>query len=135
MDNTTKRVADALGKSIGSTIAEGMPEERRREWADVCSKILRQQAVVTAGSTASRSATRDATFDRAKGEILWFNDQKGFGFIASPDLDDDAYFHISEWEFDKRRPGDGDIVYFQPQQQDQGLAATNVHLSQGGDSQ
>lgn len=47
-----------------------------------------------------------------KGELVRWNEGKGFGFISSKELNKDIFIHISSLKRMKRRPIVGDIIYF-----------------------
>lgn len=125
--NYAEQAADALGASIGSTISDGMPESRQRDWVDHAQEHLRENLEeLPAGVASGRSVSRSKKTDRMKGRIDWFNDDKGFGFIEAPNMEGDAFFHVSEWKEDDRRPQNGDLVFFRPEEEEEGLAAKNV---------
>ncbi|OEF07614.1 cold shock domain-containing protein [Vibrio genomosp. F10] len=48
-----------------------------------------------------------------QGEIVRWNDDRGFGFISSKDSKKDVFAHISQFEKGYRRPKVGDSVLFQ----------------------
>jgi cold shock CspA family protein len=48
-----------------------------------------------------------------KGQILQWNDDKGFGFIVSEDGDERVFFHISAVNTRSRRPQVSDIVLYE----------------------
>ena len=63
----------------------------------------------------------------AKGEVKWFNNSKGWGFIIPENGDNDIFVHFSSI------PGTGyktlvpgQIVNYDAKQGDKGLHATNV---------
>jgi CspA family cold shock protein len=58
--------------------------------------------------------------------VKWFNEEKGFGFIAQ-EKGDDVFVHFSSIEGDGFRTlADGDRVEFDVKQGPKGLSATNV---------
>jgi cold shock protein len=66
---------------------------------------------------------------RITGRVKWFNEDKGYGFIARDDGGDDVFLHFSALNM----PGfktiaDDTAVEFDVEQNERGLAATNVEL-------
>ena len=67
----------------------------------------------------------------AKGEVKWFNNTKGWGFILSGDTGEDIFVHFSAINgsgYKTLTPGQ--IVDFDLQKGDRGLHAINVHVSE-----
>ena len=65
----------------------------------------------------------------AQGTVKWFNDQKGYGFIAQEDGGDDVFVHysgIEESGFKSLKEGQN--VAFEVSQGQKGPAATNVKI-------
>jgi CspA family cold shock protein len=61
------------------------------------------------------------------GVVKWFNPDKGYGFIARPDGDEDVFVHYSAIQADGYRSLDeGQMVEFDVTQGPKGLQATNV---------
>ena len=64
---------------------------------------------------------------RTTGTVKWFNDQKGFGFIAREDGQKDCFVHQSAIQGDGFRSlAEGDRVEFDVVQGQKGPAAENV---------
>ena len=62
-----------------------------------------------------------------QGTVKWFNDAKGFGFIAQQDGGDDVFVHYSVIQGDGFKTlTEGQSVNFEYQQGPKGLHATNV---------
>jgi CspA family cold shock protein len=62
----------------------------------------------------------------ARGTVKWFNDAKGYGFIARSS-GDDVFVHFSSIQGDGFRTlAEGDEVEFELQETDRGLQAANV---------
>ncbi len=62
----------------------------------------------------------------ARGTVKWFNDAKGYGFIARSS-GDDVFVHFSSIQGEGFRTlAEGDEVEFELQETDRGLQAANV---------
>jgi CspA family cold shock protein len=67
----------------------------------------------------------------ATGKVKWFNDQKGFGFIASDRPDKDVFVHHSVIEGQGFRTlEDGETVEYEAEDSPKGLKATKVRRIQ-----
>ena len=63
----------------------------------------------------------------ATGTVKWFNDSKGFGFIAPEDGSNDVFVHFSAIQGDGFRTlKEGQAVTFDVEDGPKGLQATNV---------
>ncbi len=61
------------------------------------------------------------------GTVKWFNEKKGFGFIAPDDSDDDLFVHHSEIKTNGYATlSEGQKVEFEAGQGKKGPCATNV---------
>jgi cold shock protein len=61
-----------------------------------------------------------------KGKVKWFNDDKGYGFIAS-DAGGDIFVHFSAVQMSGRKTlAEGDDVEFDVEKSDKGPKAANV---------
>jgi len=64
---------------------------------------------------------------RTTGQVKWFNDQKGFGFITPDGGERDCFVHHSAIQMQGFRTlAEGDRVEFEIVQGDKGPAAQNV---------
>ena len=63
----------------------------------------------------------------SEGKIKWFNDQKGFGFIADDHGGADVFVHYSIVEMDGFKSlKEGQTVQYEAEKSDKGLKATKV---------
>jgi CspA family cold shock protein len=73
------------------------------------------------------------TMDKETGVVKWFNDRKGYGFIAREGKDD-IFVHYSDIAGDGFRTlNEGDRVEFTVKQGQKGLAAGDVTRMQSGE--
>tara|TARA_B000000477_G_C5883075_1_gene138802 strand:- start:183 stop:395 length:213 start_codon:yes stop_codon:yes gene_type:complete len=62
-----------------------------------------------------------------KGTVKWFDDKKGFGFIAPKNGDKDLFVHMNEIRMDGFKTlKEGQEVDFEEGSSDKGPCATNV---------
>ena len=63
----------------------------------------------------------------ATGKVKWFNDQKGFGFIAAENTGKDVFVHHSVIEGDGYKTlTDGESVEYEAEDSSKGMKATRV---------
>lgn len=63
----------------------------------------------------------------ALGHVKWFNSNKGYGFIVSPDIEGEIFVHFSAIVMDGyRNLNEADRVSFELERTDKGLTAKNV---------
>tara|TARA_A100001037_G_scaffold296164_1_gene316296 strand:+ start:863 stop:1129 length:267 start_codon:yes stop_codon:yes gene_type:complete len=68
--------------------------------------------------------------DMATGQVKWFNNAKGYGFILPDDGGDDLFAHYSSIEMDGYKTlKSGQLVEFELVEGDKGFHATNIRLS------
>jgi CspA family cold shock protein len=62
-----------------------------------------------------------------RGKVKWFNDQKGYGFIAKEDGSGDVFVHFSTIQSEGFKTlAEGDNVEFDVVESDKGPKASNV---------
>ena len=67
----------------------------------------------------------------ATGTVKWFNNAKGYGFIAPQEGGDDVFVHFSAIKSDGYRTlNEGQNVSYEVEQGPKGLQATDVTTSQ-----
>lgn len=67
----------------------------------------------------------------ATGTVKWFNNAKGYGFIAPQEGGDDVFVHFSAIKSDGYRTlNEGQSVSYEVEQGPKGLQATDVITSQ-----
>lgn len=65
----------------------------------------------------------------ATGKVKWYNADKGYGFITTPD-GQDVFVHVKQLRVKApRRLNAGDEVKFVPAEGDRGPVATNVRVT------
>jgi CspA family cold shock protein len=63
----------------------------------------------------------------ATGKVKWFNDQKGFGFIAAEETGKDVFVHHTVIEGQGYKTlADGETVEYEAESSSKGLKATRV---------
>lgn len=63
---------------------------------------------------------------KIKGQVKWFNESKGFGFITPADGSKDVFVHFSAIEVTASKPAEGQNVEFEIQDGQKGPSAVNV---------
>lgn len=79
-------------------------------------------------STSAKQA-KSSGVGTCKGTVKWFNDQKGFGFIAEEDGEDVFVHHTAIQCNGFRSLKEGEIVTFDKTRTDKGWQASNVQKS------
>lgn len=63
------------------------------------------------------------------GEIVYWNDAKGFGFIETVKDEPNIFFHVSNFAYEQRRPNKGDKVAFLLEKNKDKIQASRIVLS------
>lgn len=63
---------------------------------------------------------------KIKGQVKWFNESKGFGFITPADGSKDVFVHFSAIGVTASKPAEGQNVEFEIQDGQKGPSAVNV---------
>jgi cold shock protein len=67
----------------------------------------------------------------SKGKVKYFNESRGWGFIASSETEQDVYVHYTAINMDGYKTlREGQEVLYDMTQTDKGLSANNVTLAQ-----
>ncbi len=67
----------------------------------------------------------------SKGKVKYFNELRGWGFIASSETEQDVYVHYTSINMDGYKTlREGQEVLYDMTQTDKGLSANNVTLAQ-----
>ena len=61
-----------------------------------------------------------------QGRIIKWDDEKGFGFIQSPEINENIFVHASSFVDKRIRPAIGDDIAFEVKRTDKGLQAKKV---------
>lgn len=72
----------------------------------------------------STNPPQDSTIYR--GKIVYWNDQKGYGFIKIPKIENNIFFHISAYAYEKRRPQKDRTVSFLLQKNQNKIQALRI---------
>lgn len=59
-----------------------------------------------------------------KGEVKFFHDEKGYGFIETEDTEDDVFFHVNDLDIEEIE--EETEVEFDTEEGDQGPKAVNL---------
>lgn len=63
-----------------------------------------------------------------RGQLTKWDSTKGFGFIKSPDLNNDTFIHISALKHMNRKPKQSDFIHFDIEQHKGKTRATNARI-------
>ena len=63
-----------------------------------------------------------------RGQLIKWNEDKGFGFIKTPKLTSDTFIHISELKHMSRKPKQGDFIYFDVETHEGKTRATSARI-------
>ncbi|WP_394621986.1 cold shock domain-containing protein [Lentzea sp. JNUCC 0626] len=74
-----------------------------------------------------------AAGDGADGSVLWFDEEKAFGFVAADDGVGDVFLHVRALVDEAYLPAEGDRVSFTTVSADQGRQARDVRFVAGGE--
>jgi CspA family cold shock protein len=69
----------------------------------------------------------DTQSGKLQGQVKWFNNQKGYGFIVFEEQESDVFVHHSAIQMEGYRTlREGDVVHFELTDGPKGLQAINV---------
>jgi CspA family cold shock protein len=80
-----------------------------------------------------RGAPLVAPGDGADGTVVWFDEEKSFGFVAADDGAGDVFLHVRALDDPQYVPAEGDRITFSPVTMDQGRQAREVRFVAAGD--
>ena len=86
------------------------------------------------GSTAARSEATQSASDGGDGTVSWYDDTKGFGFVAPDSGGEDIFVHVSALGRGLSELAEGARVTFDVVDGDKGPNARNVQLVRGSGS-
>lgn len=86
------------------------------------------------GATAARSTAAPSVSDGADGTVSWYDDTKGFGFVAPDSGGEDIFVHVSALGRGLTELSEGARVTFDVVDGDKGPNARNVQLVRGSGS-
>ena len=92
-----------------------------------------QHLVPLSHDAGVRGAPLVAPGDGADGSVLWFDEEKSFGFIAADDGAGDVFLHVRALDDPEYTPAEGDRVTFSTVTMDQGRQAREVRFVAHGD--
>lgn len=65
--------------------------------------------------------------ERTTGQVKWFDEQKGYGFIESDEFDEDLFVHFSDIDSEGFKTLDeNDRIEFEAEESEDGLQAKTV---------
>ena len=86
------------------------------------------------GADADRLAPQDPADDGADGTVSWYDQGKGFGFVAPDSGGDDVFVHVGALAPGLTWLTEGDRVTYDVVQGDKGPQARDLHLVHGADA-
>ena len=117
----TKTFSDELltCESCGKTFVFRVPEQRR---------MYETQGTVAAPSECPQCRLEVGDTGRLRGEVKWFDAQKGYGFIRKPDGDEIFFHRNSLASADPSNVMEGRQVLFEERESPKGPEAVEVEL-------
>lgn len=106
-------------ESCGETFVFRVPEQRR---------MYEQRGEVTPPAECPACRQRDEESGKWRGEVKWFDPQKGYGFIRKPD-GDEIFLHRSNLgDISPQDITEGRIVLFRESETSKGPEATELEI-------
>jgi CspA family cold shock protein len=115
-----------------STIQEGDSVRFNYEQAEKGPRVTEMEIISTNSGTAQETVQSQQPGDQLPGEISFYNDTGGYGFISTDVVEEDVFFQNDDHAIDDW--AEGRYVLFRYEQAEKGPIATDVRYAAGRDS-